>query len=147
MRKPFDKDSGAFERHLSWIHLRVLGIVIGIFIPTAALVGTLARRLLPGQPSSVWTTLAVGNVGYLLLAIGLANALALFSLNRPWDAVKAITVGLAVNITVGYVLSHLFSPYFAVAGLVAGGFVLAVQSSVVVRQTIRSGAHAVSSPS
>jgi hypothetical protein len=145
MREPFDKDSGAFAKRVRRVHLQVLGIVVATFIPTSAIVGAMARRLLPGQPASVWTTLAIGDVGYLLLAIGLLNALVLFSLNRPWGAVKAMTIGLAVNVTVGYVLSHMVSPYFAAAGLVAGGFILAVQSSVVVRQTIRTGDHALSS--
>jgi hypothetical protein len=145
MREPFDRATGGFERRVSRIHLHILGLVVCAFIPTAAVIAAIARRLLPGQPASVWTTLTIGDVGYLLLAIGLANALALFSLNRPWRAVKAIAMGLVVNVTVGYVLSHMVSPYFAVAGLVAGGFVLAVQSSVVVRQTIRTGDHAVSS--
>jgi hypothetical protein len=146
MREPFDRTSRAFERRVSRIHLRVLGIVIGAFVPIAAILGAVARRLLPGEPGAVWTTLAIGDVGYLLLAIGLANALALFSLNRPWSAVKALTAGLIVNLTVGYVLSHIVSPYFAAAGLIAGGFVLALQSAVAVRRTIRSdGDHAVSS--
>ncbi len=145
MREPFRKDTGSFERRVSIIHLQVLAIVVCTFIPTAALVGAMARRLLPGQPANVWATLAIGDVGYMLLAIGLTNALALFSLNQPWSAVKAITIGLVVNLTVGTILSHMVSPYFAAAGLVAGGFVLALQSSVVVRQTIRTGSHAVSS--
>ena len=145
MREPFERD-GAFERRVIRIHLRVLGLVIGGFIPLSAIIGALARRLLPGQPETVWTTLAIGDVGYLLLAVGLANALALFSLNRPWSAVRALTAGLAVNVTVGYVLSHMVSPYFAAAGLVAGAFVLALQSAVAVRRTIRhAGDHAVSS--
>jgi hypothetical protein len=89
--------------------------------------------------------MAIGEVGYLLLAIGLANALALFSLNRPWTAVKALTAGLVVNLIVGQVLSHMFSPYFAAAGLVAGGLVLTVQSVIAVRAIIRIGVdHAVS---
>jgi hypothetical protein len=145
MRQPFVQASGDFQRRLRRIHLRVLGIVVCTFLPIAALIGVMSRRLLPGQPSAVWTTLAIGDVGYLLLALGLANALALFSLNRPWSAVTALTVSLAVNVSAGYVLSHLFNPYFAAAGLVAGALVLALQSSVAVRQAIRSGDHAVSS--
>src|SRR6185295_10894038 len=126
-------------------HLRVLGIVICAFIPIAAIVGTVARRLLPPQPEAVWTTLAIGDIGYVLLALGLANALALFSLNRPWSAVKALSAGLIVNVAVGSVLSQAVSPYFAAAGLVAGAFVLALQSSVAVHRAVHDGAHAMSS--
>jgi len=146
MREPLDPAARAFRRRVSRIHLRVLGVVIAGFIPVAAIVAALARRLLPGEPETVWMTLAIGDVGYLLLAVGLANALALFSLNRPWSAVRALTMGLIVNVAIGYVLSHMVSPYFAAAGLLAGAFVLALQSAVAVRRTIRSGGdHAVSS--
>jgi hypothetical protein len=144
MREPFLPGSGDFQRRLRRIHLRVLAIVVCAFVPIAVAVGPMAKRLLPGEPASVWTMLAIGDVGYLLLALGLANALALFSLNRPWSAVKALTVGLAVNITVGYILSHMLSPYFAAAGLITGGFALALQSSAAVRHAIRRGDHAVS---
>jgi hypothetical protein len=145
MREPFDHASDTFQRRVARIHLRVLGIVVLFFLPVAAIVERIARRFLPGQTDAMWTTLAIGDVGYLLLGLGLANALALFSLNRPWSAVKALAAGLIVNVAVGNVLSHTVSPYFAAAGLVAGGFVLALQSSVAVRRAIRAGAHAVSS--
>ena len=145
MREPFGEPD-AFRRRVRHIHLRVLVAVVAVFLPIAVLVATLARWLLPAQPDHVWTTMAIGDVGYVLLAIGLSNALALFSLNRPWSAVKALSAGLVVNVIVGYVLSHLFSPYFAAAGLVAGGVVMTLQSAVAVRATIRLGAdHAVSS--
>ena len=145
MRDPFDPSAGTFPRRLRRIHFRVLAIVVAVFIPVSALIGSMAKRLLPGQPPIVWTTFAIGNVGYLLLAIGLVNALALFSLNRPWSVVKALTVALVINLTVGYVLSHMFSPYFSAAGLVGGAFVFALQSSVVVGRVVRVGDHAVSS--
>jgi hypothetical protein len=145
MRDPFSQSAGTFQQRVARIHLRVLGIIVCGFIPIAAIVGTLARRLLPVQPQAVWTTLAIGDVGYLLLAIGLANALALFSLNRQWSAVNALTAGLVVNVASGYLLSHIVSPYFAAVGLVAGALVLAMQSTTAVRRTIRSDvAHAVS---
>jgi hypothetical protein len=145
MREPFDATSGAFAKRLRRVHFRAAAIVLIGFVPVSALVSAMARRLLPGQPQIVWTTLAIGDVGYLLLAFGLLNALALFSLNRPWSAVKAMTAALIVNLAVGFVLSHLYSTYFSAAGLIAGGFLFALQSSVVVRQVLRTGDHAISS--
>ncbi|HXI30458.1 MAG TPA: hypothetical protein VNG89_18600 [Vicinamibacterales bacterium] len=147
MRDPFEAGSHRFRDRLRRIHVTVLGIVTCGFVPMAAIVTAMAKRLLPGQPAAVWTTLAIGDVGYLLLAIGLSNALALFSLNRPWDAVKALTIALALNLVVGNVLSHMVSPYFAAAGLIAGALVLAVQSTVAVRAAMRTGDHAIASPS
>lgn len=144
MRAASSADESAFVRSLRHAHLRILSLVIALFVPTAGLIAALGRRLLPDQAPTVWTTLAIGDVGYVLLAIGLSNALVLFSLNRPWSAVKAMCAGLVVNLAVGSVLSHLVTPYFAAAGLIAGGFVLALQSSVVVRDAMRAAPHALS---
>ena len=146
MQEPFDPTGGIFARRLGRIHLRVLAIVVCTFIPISGLVGGLAKRLLSGQPPLVWTTVAVGDLGFLLVAFGLVNGLALFSFNRPWSAVTAMSLAIIVTVTVGSVLSHLSNPYFSSAGLVAGGFVFALQTSVVVRHTIRMGDHAVSAP-
>ena len=80
--------------------------------------------------------MAIGDAGYLLLSAGLLNALVLFSLNRPWDAVRAFTAGLAVNLVVGYILSHVFNTYFAAAGLIAGAVVIAAYSFAAVARTL-----------
>jgi hypothetical protein len=146
MRQAFGGDNTAFVRRLRVIHLTVIGIVLASFVPVAALTASTAYRLLPNQASSVWIMMAIGDAGYLLLAIGLVNGLALFSLNRPWQTVKALAAALIVNLTVGYILSHMFSPYFAAAGLVTGSLVFAIASSVMIWRAIRSADHALSAP-
>jgi hypothetical protein len=146
MRQPYEAASHAFTDSVRRLHVHAITTVIAAFVPVAVTAAVVARRLLPGEPESVWTTLAIGDIGYLLLAIGLSNALVLFSLNRPWSAVNALTGGLAINIFIGFALSHAVSPYFAAAGLVAGGLLVAVHATVAVQRTIGTGAHAVAIP-
>jgi hypothetical protein len=144
MNEPFDRGDRVFERRVRRGHLRQLGFVVAAFVLIAAAVAVIARRLFPGDFDAAWTTVAAGDAGYLLIAIGIMNALALFRLNRPWDAVNALAAGLAVNLMVGLVLSWTVNADLAVGGLVAGAFVLAVHTSVTVRRTIRAGSHAIS---
>jgi hypothetical protein len=100
-------------------------------------------RWLPGEPPSVWTTLLVGDVGYLLFAVGLLNVLVLFSLNDPWAAVRGLTGALAVNVSVGAVMSHALTTYFAAGGLIAGAMFFAVFSTIAVRRCCRRVDYAV----
>ena len=92
-----------------------------VFVVTALAIGALATRLLPGGLTSLaWSALLAGDVGYACLAVGFAGALVLFQTRRPWVAVRALTVGLFVNLASGYVLSHLFGSFYAVLGLCLG---------------------------
>ena len=146
MKQPFAGDGQPFTRRLHRIHVTVAGVACAVFIPVAAVVASTAHRLLPQEPAIVWTTMAIGDVGYIMVAIGLVNGLALFSLNRPWSTVRALAAALVMNLAVGSILSHMFNPYFAAAGLVAGSMFFAAYSSVMVRQTLRRADHAFATP-
>jgi hypothetical protein len=127
------------------LHVRVLAMLVAGYVPVAVLVGACARAWLPGEPPSVWTTLLVGDVGYMLFAVGLLNVLVLFSLNDPWAAVRGLTAALVVNVAVGAVMSHTLTTYFAAGGLIAGGIFFAVFSTIAVRECCRRVDYAVAS--
>ena len=61
-----------------------------------------------------------GSVGYLLFAIGLLNAIILFSLNRALLVLQAIIPALLLNFCAGYLLAHLIAVSYAVVGLIIG---------------------------
>src|SRR5207253_7949390 len=109
---------------------------LAVFILLAVIIGLGIERLWPFLDRAVWMMLAVGDIGYLILSAGLLNALVLFSFNRAWEVVRAFTAGLAANLVVGYVLSHVFNTYFAAAGLIAGALVIAVYSFAAVARTL-----------
>lgn len=69
-----------------------------------------------------------GTISYALLAWGLLNGLFLFSLARPKLVVRAVAPALAVSITVGIVLSHVYEYWYSVVGLAAGALVFALIS-------------------
>jgi hypothetical protein len=141
-RTPYTGDRRQFGRTLGRHHLRMLALVVAVFVPTAVAVAALVKWLLPPEPASVWRTVALGDAGYVLLALGLLNTLVLFSFNRPWMAVKSLTAGLVANVAIGFVLSHAFNTSFATAGLIAGAALLAVYSTVAVRHTLRRADYA-----
>jgi hypothetical protein len=125
---PFPSGSDVFQRRVGRLHIGALAVVVLGFVLTASLVGGIASWFLSTEFSSVWAGLATGDFGYLLLALGLLNALVLFALNRPWPAVGSLTVGLIVNLA---------------AGLIAGGVAFLLLSTISARRTIRRADHAV----
>src|SRR5439155_4457689 len=141
-RAPYTGDRSQFARALGRHHLRMLALVVAVFLPTAVIVTVLVQRLLPPEPASVWTMVGLGDLGYLLFALALLNTLVLFSFNRPWMAVKALTAGLAANVGVGFVLSHAVNTSFAMAGLIVGAALVATLSTVAVRRTLRRADYA-----
>jgi hypothetical protein len=133
----------SFAQRVRQLHRRALTIVGCAYIGVALGVAAVARPLLGPVPPSVWRTLVAGDAGYLLLAVGLLNALALFSLNRPWHAVRALTAGLAVNLVAGFALSHVYGTYYAAIGLAAGAAVVALGSTMAVRRALARADYAV----
>ena len=65
----------------------------------------------------------LGCLGYLLLVVGLLNAVILFSLNLASQAIKSLFPGLMVNLTVGYLAANAIAPNWAVLGLIIGSTV------------------------
>jgi hypothetical protein len=80
---------------------------------------------------------AWGSLGYVLLAWGLLNATVLFSLARPWTLVGAIAAALALDLTVGIVLSRTGPYWHSVIGLAVGGAVFAALTTVAALRTLR----------
>ncbi|OLE16641.1 MAG: hypothetical protein AUI36_37225 [Cyanobacteria bacterium 13_1_40CM_2_61_4] len=136
----------AFRRAARHIHLRALTITAFTFVVTATVVGTAARLLLSGVAGEVWTMLVAADVAYFLLALGLLNALVLFTLHRPWSAINALTAGLAINLVIGYGLSRAFAQDFAALGMLTGAAFLAAASTMTVRRTLRRADQAVAMP-
>jgi hypothetical protein len=133
---PYDGDVSRLRARVWRIHRQAVGISVMVFVLVAGVVALGIHQLWPSLDAAVWTTVLVGDIGYLMLSAGVLNALVLFSLSRPWDVVRAFTSGLAVNLVVGYVLSHVFNTYFAAAGLIAGAFVVAAYSFAAVARTL-----------
>jgi hypothetical protein len=127
-KTPFATGSDVFRRTVARLHLKAVAHVVFGFVLVAGVVGGIARWLPSTSGESLWTTLALRDLGYLLFAVGLLNALVLFTLNRPWSAVRSLAAAVVVNLP---------------AGVIAGGAVFLVLSTIGVRRTIRRADHAV----
>ncbi len=95
----------------------------------------LTRRSIDGLAGTI---LIVGDIGYLLFAVGLLNALALLSIDRGSSATRSLTAAVVINLVTGTVLGHLFGAYYASAGLAAGGVVFAVDTSRKLHRTLEN---------
>jgi len=137
--------SGAnlFRRAAGRLHLRALGTVAIAFVGAAVMVAAIAAWLPTDVAPFAWTTLAIGDAGYLLCAFGLLNSLVLIAMHRPWSAVNALVAGVALNVVVGFVAGRAFGANDVPAGLIAGAALIAVQSSVSVRRALRRADYAV----
>ena len=136
----------AFRRAAGQIHLRALAITAFTFVVTVSVVGAAARLLLPDIGPRVWTILAVADVAYFLLALGLLNALVLFTFDRAWSAINVLIAGLVVSFVVGFVLSRTFTQDFATIGTLSGAALILIASTMAVRRTLRRADHAVAAP-
>jgi hypothetical protein len=136
--RTFDGDRAPLAAALGRHHSRVLALALGTFVVTAVTVVALARRLMPGELTPLaWLTLGAGDVGYACLVIGFVNALVLFETQCPWAVVRVLTAALMINLSSGYLLSHMFGSFYAVYGLVLGAAYFAIASTLAVRRTLR----------
>ena len=70
----------------------------------------------------------IAAAGYAFFSLGLMNVLLLLSLSRIGRALRVMSIGLAVNVGVGFVLSRAVDYSWAAGGLLAGAAVFAVLS-------------------
>lgn len=101
----------------------LVALTFGIFKPVNGLTQTLPAL--------------VGCVGYLFLAIGLLNAIVLFSLNQVDAVLKSLLPALFVNFIEGYILAHLLGVSYAVIGLILGAAIFMLLSAKKVLQAIK----------
>ena len=133
---PFVSGSDAFRRVIGRTHLQALTIVGAGFLLTATIVGGLTKGLLAGGWPHLRIMLMINDAGYLLLALGMVNVFALFTLNRPWSAVKAVAASLVLNAATVWAVSRVIGAHYATAGLLVGSAFLLIQSTIVVRRTV-----------
>jgi hypothetical protein len=72
-------------------------------------------------------TLWFGGAGYLILSVTLLGSVILLSVDAAPEVAKAVVMGLAANLLVGYIMSHAIAMQFASVGLLAGACVFAWQ--------------------
>lgn len=70
------------------------------------------------------------SIGYLFTAIGLFNSLFFFTLNQPNWAMHAIIYATLFNVCIGLVFSRIISFEYSIVGLVVGGMVFAIMTSI-----------------
>jgi hypothetical protein len=87
--------------------------------------------------ASLLQTVLFGGVGYLMLSLALLENIILSSLNANSLALRAVSIGLAVNLLAGYALSHWLGVQYAAVGLFLGSAVVLYYGNLSVRQALR----------
>jgi hypothetical protein len=81
-------------------------------------------------------TVVLGGLGYLLLSMALLEIIILASIGAISRASLAVGFGVAVNLLIGYVLSHLWGVQYAAVGLLAGSAFVLLMCNAAVRRVL-----------
>ncbi|RZJ67355.1 MAG: hypothetical protein EOO50_06320 [Flavobacterium sp.] len=76
----------------------------------------------------------IGGLGYLFLGWGMLNTLCLFTLGQPDKPLRAIVISCIVNFSVGFILSRFVAYEYSVVGLLSGGIVFMIMTSISVKK-------------
>lgn len=119
-------------------HSRIMFVIFGVFV-TIALFAWFAFNYWSGLAASprFVETVAMGGVGYLMLSMALFETIILACVNALHLALRALALGLAVNLLAGYGLSHLLGVQYAAVGLLAGAAVVLWKCNAAARQVLQ----------
>jgi hypothetical protein len=119
-------------RNRYWLLIALIALAFSL--SGIALLMLLSRLSATILPAIAMRAILIGGGGYLLFSIGLFNAISLFSLARPIAALRALLPALAVNLVIGYCLSHLIGAHYAAIGLLLGAALfVALSTSAMMR--------------
>lgn len=128
------EEMAALSQELNRRYFLVISVILLVF---GLLVAFTIGIPTPKPWATIDTTLTfMGCWGYLLLVLGLLNAIVLFSLNLVSDAIAALFPSLMLNFVVGYLAANAIAPDWAVLGLVVGSLVFMLLSRRKVLQAI-----------
>ncbi len=130
------ENMAALSQQLNRFYLLVTAVILVIF-------GLLVAFTIGIPTPKPWVTIDtsltfIGCLGYLLLVLGLLNAIILFSLNLVSAAIASLFPSLILNLVVGYIAANVVDPYWAVLGLVVGSTVFMLLSRQKILQAIKS---------
>jgi len=129
-------ETDAMNRFFKKVYFKMLGIIAltsvvsalfvwkGIFWANEWYLGYSGKTLIREDTITEFVFI-VALISYVILAIGLLNAVILFSLSQPDLVNRSILPAVGVNAFAGFLLSRWFEYSFAVYGLLAGSILFA----------------------
>ena len=84
----------------------------------------------------VLETMVLGGLGYLMLSVALLEMIVLATMNSIVTALASMTIGVVVNLAIGYGLSHFLGVQYASAGLLVGSAVVLYKCNAGVRKML-----------
>ncbi|AFZ35276.1 hypothetical protein Sta7437_1714 [Stanieria cyanosphaera PCC 7437] len=129
------ENMSTLSKQLNLRYLLLIGVILLFFgLLVASIIGIPTPK--PWASTNPVLTL-IGCLGYLLLVLGLLNAVVLFNLNLASSAIASIFPSLIVNFVIGYLAANAIAPEWAVLGLVVGSLVFMLLSRRKVLQAMQ----------
>ena len=133
-----ESEGSSLVSRLERRHSKFLFVIFAVFV-TIALSAWFAFSHWSGLATSpqFLETVAMGGAGYLMLSLALFEAIILACVNALRLALRALAIGLAVNLIAGYSLSHLLGVQFAAVGLLLGAAVILWNCNAAARKVLQ----------
>jgi hypothetical protein len=126
-----------------WLMVVGMAILVGCSIYAAYILTRTAtsdaifQRVLNATPTLARQVIVCGIIGYSLMVWGLMNNIILYTLSRPFDAVRAFLWAIAANAVLGFWLTRSFGYWYSVVGMAFGALVFAVITTRAVLKALR----------
>ena len=118
-------------------HLKSMFVIFAAFVAIALSAWfAFSRSDRPVPAPRLLQTAVLGGFGYLMLSGALLEIIILASVNAISRASRAVAVGVAVNLLIGYALSHLWGVQYAAVGLLVGSAVVLWIANAAVRRVL-----------
>ncbi len=135
----------AHNRYFRRFYLRqvlLLGLLSAVSAPLVLLVFIVLGERLPAVAGVIDDPVLlrvfwVGALGYALLVLGLMNGVFFFSLSRVAFVLRALGLGLGVNLVIGFVLSRHLEFWWSVVGMAAGALAFATVTVLYALRVVR----------
>jgi hypothetical protein len=119
-------------------HWRSMLVIFAAFVVIALSAWfAFSRSDSPVAAPRLLQTAVLGGLGYLMLSLALLEIIILASVNAISMASLAVALGVAVNLLIGYALSHLWGVQYAAVGLLVGSAVVLWTANAAVRRVLQ----------
>lgn len=95
------------------------------------------QHVLNTTPTLARQVIVCGIIGYSLMVWGLMNNIILYTLSRPFDAVRAFLWAIAANAVLGFWLTRSFGYWYSVVGMAFGALIFAAITTRAVLRALR----------
>lgn len=144
IRSRTEHNNSYIDRYMQyWLMVVGMSILVGCSVYAAyiltrtAATDAMFQRVLNATPTLARQVIVCGLIGYSLMVWGLMNNIILYTLSRPFDAVRSFLWAIAANAVLGFWLTRSFGYWYSVVGMTFGALVFAALTTRAVLRALR----------